>query len=208
MKPSSQLIYILSKNQGKIKEINTILSPYALTIRSLFQDYSVEEVIETGSNYAENALLKARRGFKISGNMCIGEDSGLEIDALNGAPGLFSARFGGEGLNSKEKNKKIIELLKEVPKDQRSACFVCVVALVWQKGEKIFEGRCLGFISQESRGRSGFGYDPIFVLPPYQKTFAELGEKIKNRLSHRAIAFRKLAEFLLSELEGNISLSL
>lgn len=200
MKPSSQLIYILSKNQGKIKEINAILSPYSLTIRSLFQDYSVEEVNETGSSYAENALLKAHHGFKMSGNICIGEDSGLEIDALDGAPGLFSARFGGETLDSKEKNKQILKLLKEVPQEKRSACFVCVAALVWQKGEKIFEGRCHGFISQEIRGNSGFGYDPIFILPPYQKTFAELGEKIKNRFSHRAIAFRRMAEFLLTDM--------
>jgi XTP/dITP diphosphohydrolase len=200
LKPASRLIYILSKNSGKIKEINAILSSYSISVRSLFQDFSFEEVAETGSSYAENALLKARHGFKISENICIGEDSGLEVDALDGAPGLFSARFGGETLDSKEKNKQILELLKKVPQDQRSACFVCVVALVWEKSEKIFEGRCPGLISQESRGSSGFGYDPIFILPPYQKTFAELGENIKNRLSHRAIAFRKLAEFLLSNM--------
>lgn len=200
MKLSSRLVYILSKNPGKIKEINTILSPYSIIIRSLYQDYSPMEVVENGSSYAENALLKARCGFEISRNLCIGEDSGLEIDALDRAPGLFSARFGGETLNPKEKNKQILELLKEVPQEQRSACFVCVVALVGENSENIFEGRCPGFISRESRGSSGFGYDPIFILPPYQKTFAELGENIKNRLSHRAIACRKLADFLLSDM--------
>ena len=200
MKNVSRLIYILSKNPGKLKEINAILSPYSIKLRSLYQDYSPGEVIETGSSYAENALLKAHRGFEVSGKICVGEDSGLEIDALEGAPGLLSARFGGEKLEPKEKNQRILDLLKDIPPDQRSACFVCVVALVWKNGEKIFEGRCPGLIALESRGNSGFGYDPIFILPPYQKTFAELGENIKNRYSHRAIAFRKLAEFLLNEI--------
>jgi len=169
-------------------------------MRSLYQDYAPGDVIETGSTYAENALLKARRGFQFSGKMCIGEDSGLEIDALEGAPGLYSARFGGENMSAHDKNKRILHLLKDVPPVQRTACFVCVVALVWENGEKIFEGRCPGIIAQENRGHSGFGYDPIFILPPYQKTLAELGENIKNRFSHRAIAFRKLAEFLLHQM--------
>ena len=200
MKIAPRFIYIVSKNPGKLNEINKILSPYFLTVRSLYQDYPIGEIPETGFSYAENALIKARRGFEVSRQICIGEDSGLEIDALDRAPGILSARFGGEQLNAIDKNQRILELLKDIPSDQRSACFVCVVALVWEGGEKIFEGQCHGWIAQESRGRSGFGYDPIFLLPPYQKTFAELGENMKNRFSHRAIAFRKLAEFFLQEM--------
>ena len=193
-----QFIYILSKNPGKLKEINDILRPFSFSMRSIYQDYSPGDVPETGSNYAENALLKARRGFEVSGKFCVGEDSGLEIDALDGAPGLYSARFGGELFSTQDKNERILELLKDIPPEQRSARFVCMAALAWEGGEKLFEGQCQGWIAQETRGQSGFGYDPIFIFPPYNHTFAELGEKIKNRFSHRALAFRKLAEFLLN----------
>ncbi|MCX6089692.1 MAG: RdgB/HAM1 family non-canonical purine NTP pyrophosphatase [Candidatus Atribacteria bacterium] len=190
------ILNLLTRNPGKIREINRIFSPFSLQVRSVSEIADPGDVPETGASYAENALLKARRGFEVTGELCAGEDSGLEIDVLGGAPGLYSARFGGELLTSHDRNSRILELLIGVPPEKRTARFVCVVALAWKGRERLFEGRCEGWITEKPSGTGGFGYDPIFLLPPYGKTFAKLGESIKNRFSHRAIAFRACAEYL------------
>jgi XTP/dITP diphosphohydrolase len=193
-------IYLVSHNPGKLREVQDILAPFSIEVRNLYEFYPLSEIEETGENYAQNALLKARQGFALSGEICVGEDSGLEIDALQGAPGIRSARFGGRDLPFPEKMAEILKRLEGVPTEKRSARFVCVVALVFPGGEKLFEGVCNGWIAHQPEGNQGFGYDPIFVFPPFEKTFAQLGPTVKNRYSHRAQAFRKCAEFLIREL--------
>ncbi|MGQ9473774.1 MAG: RdgB/HAM1 family non-canonical purine NTP pyrophosphatase [Candidatus Caldatribacteriaceae bacterium] len=193
-------LYLVTRNTGKLQEVQEILAPFSLEVRSIHDFYALSEIKETGNSYAENALLKARQGFALTGEICAGEDSGLEITALGGAPGIYSARFGGESLSFSEKMAQIIKHLEGLPLEKRSARFVCVVALVFPGGEKLFEGICEGWIAESPQGNKGFGYDPIFVFPPFEKTFAELGPEIKNRYSHRAQAFRKCAEFLIREV--------
>lgn len=193
-------LYLVTRNIGKLREAQEILAPFSLEVRSIHDFYTLPEIKETGNSYAENALLKARQGFAITGEICVGEDSGLEVTALDGAPGIHSARFGGENLSFPEKIAQIVKLLEGLPSKKRSARFVCVVALVFPGREKLFEGICEGWIAERPRGKEGFGYDPIFVFPPFEKTFAELGPATKNRYSHRAQAFRKCAEFLIKEV--------
>ncbi|NSW76117.1 MAG: RdgB/HAM1 family non-canonical purine NTP pyrophosphatase [Candidatus Atribacteria bacterium] len=195
-----KFFYLVSRNVGKLREIQDIVAPFHLEVRNIHDFYPLPEIEETGVSYAENALLKARYGFQLTGEICVGEDSGLEIDALDGAPGIQSARFGGSNLPFAEKIAEILKRLEGVPPEKRSARFVCVVALVFPGGEKLFEGICEGWIAQKPEGNQGFGYDPIFVFPPFAKTFAQLGPNVKNRYSHRAQAFRKCAEFLIREL--------
>ncbi len=189
-------LYVVTRNQGKLTEIGEILFPFHIKVQSIFEVILEDDIEETGATYAENALLKARFGFSRTGLVCAGEDSGLEVDALDGLPGVHSARFGGQGLSSQERNELLLRRLEGVPLENRTARFVCVVALVWPGGEEVFEGTCEGWIAEKARGNKGFGYDPVFVFPPYEKTFAELGPAMKNRVSHRAIAFRKCAMFL------------
>jgi XTP/dITP diphosphohydrolase len=192
-------VFLVTGNQGKLREVKAILAPFGIQVRGIGEVAHIGEIEETGKSYAENALLKARRGFEVAKKIVLAEDSGLEVEYLQGAPGIYSARFCG--LDSAEaRNAKILELLQNAPPEERKARFVCVVALVWGGGERLFEGVCEGFIADKASGRGGFGYDPIFIFPPYQKTFAELGENFKNRFSHRALAFRKCAEFLLQNV--------
>jgi len=195
-------VFLVTGNQGKLREVRAILSPFGIRVRGINEIAQIGKIEETGKSYAENALLKARRGFEVSKKIVLAEDSGLEVDYLKGAPGIYSARF--YSLDSAgARNAKILELLRGVPLEDRKARFVCVVALVWTGGERLFEGVCEGFITDRPSGSGGFGYDPIFVFPPYQKTFAELGEGFKNRFSHRALAFRKCAGFLLQNVFGD-----
>lgn len=193
-------VYIVTKNAGKLAEIRDILACSGIEVRSIYEVVDIGEVVETGKTYLENALLKARAGFLKTRLPSIGEDSGLEVDALGGLPGLYSARFGGPGLSQRERIHLLLERLKGVPKEKRTARFVCVAALVGPWGENVFEGTCEGYIAEEPQGEMGFGYDPVFVFPPLGKTFAQLGPEVKNKVSHRAIAFRKLAEFLATEI--------
>lgn len=198
-----QTVYIVTKNRGKLLEIQDILSAFDIEAKSIYEVADIGDIAETGETYLANALLKARAGFEKTGLLSIGEDSGLEVDALGGLPGVYSARFGGPGLSARERIDLLLERLRDVPKERRSARFVCVVACVGPFGEQIFEGVCEGYIAEEPRGDMGFGYDPVFVYPPFGKTFAQLGPEVKNQVSHRAIAFRKLARFLQEEGHKN-----
>jgi len=193
-------VYLVTRNEGKLKEAKDILAPFSISVKSIYEICDIGKVEEKGENYAHNALLKARAGFINTGKISLGEDSGLEVDYLRGAPGLYSARFGGENVSSGDKISLILKSLQGVPQEERTARFVCVVALVWEGGEEIFRGVCEGYIAEEPRGNTGFGYDPIFIFPPEVKTFAELGSEFKNRYSHRSRAFRQCAEFLIGEV--------
>ncbi|MEW6605835.1 MAG: RdgB/HAM1 family non-canonical purine NTP pyrophosphatase [bacterium] len=195
-------IVIASKNQGKIAEIKKILEDLEIKILSLSDFFTLPDIIEDGNTFEENAVKKARCIFELTGKITLSDDSGLEVDYLGGAPGLKSARFGGEKLSDAERNQLLLELLKGVPISQRRARFKCVVAISISK-EKIMtvSGECEGGISLVSKGNYGFGYDPIFIPDGFNKTFGELGSEIKNKISHRFIAFLKAKEILLEIIQ-------
>jgi len=190
-------IVVATRNPGKIREIRAILDDPNLELLSL-EDVSFSEALEeTGHAYLENARIKSSRVAIACGKITLADDSGLEIDALQGRPGVQSARFGGENLDSTARNALVLELLKSVPWEERTARFRCVITIHSPEGkEYACEGVCEGLIAQAPKGARGFGYDPIFFLPRYGKTLAELSPEEKNQISHRAEALRKAGEIL------------
>ena len=187
-------IVIATKNKGKLREFRSILADAYDDILSLADFDVVPEIEETGLSFRENAFIKAKTTSDFLGMDAIGDDSGLVVDALGGAPGIYSARYAGEGASDDDNNRKLLSELKE--EKNRDARFVCCISLVLISGiQEFFEGECGGQIMQEKRGESGFGYDPVFYVPRYGKTMAELGFEIKNRISHRAIASGKLLSY-------------
>ena len=149
--------------------------------------------MEDGKTFEENALKKARFVANHLNMVALADDSGLEVDALNKRPGIQSARYAGENATDQENNRKLLKELNGIPIEKRQACYRCVVALVFPSGrEEVAEGRCRGFIALEPKGNRGFGYDPLFYVPEYGKTMAELSSEIKNRISHRGRALVKL----------------
>lgn len=187
-------IVIATKNKGKLREFRSILCGAYDEILSLADFEEVPEIKETGLSFRENAYIKAKTTSDFLRMDSIGDDSGLVVDALGGAPGIYSARYAGEGASDDDNNQKLLFELKE--EKNRNARFVCCIALVLVGGtQEFFEGECDGQIIQEKRGESGFGYDPVFYVPQYGKTMAELGPDIKNRISHRAIASEKLLSY-------------
>lgn len=194
-------IVIATRNPGKITEIQSIIKSTDLEkkieIDTLASCPGIPEVIEDGRTFADNASKKALTVAKFTGHIAVADDSGLEVDALNGAPGVYSARFAGEGATDADNITKLMELLKGTPPEKRGARFVCVIAIATPSGDvRLAEGDCAGFIAEEGRGTSGFGYDPVFVVPEYGKTFAELGTEIKNKISHRAVALGRINNIL------------
>jgi len=185
-------LIVATKNKKKLKEIKTILKGFGLKISSL-ADYGVlPRIIENGKTFKKNAIKKAVKIAQATGKLTLGEDSGLCVEALNGGPGVYSARFSGKGKSDNQNNLKLLKFLYGKPLSKRKAHYVCAVALADKDGlVGAVEGRCNGLIGFELRGRSGFGYDPLFVIPKYQKTFAQLGEKIKHTMSHRYHALKR-----------------
>ncbi|MCS7201641.1 MAG: RdgB/HAM1 family non-canonical purine NTP pyrophosphatase [Dictyoglomus sp.] len=199
-------IILATLNENKIKEIKEILPD----LKDFFvspQEFSIFSFPEeTGKDYKENAYIKALFVCEKTNLPSIGEDSGLEIDFLGGAPGIYSARFGGN-ISFSEKMKIILEKMKNVPWEERTAEFVCTLAIVLpeKKKEPIFiEGRVKGYIYWEPKGDNGFGYDPIFYYPEYKCTFGELTLQEKNKISHRAKAFLKAGDILKKIVKGEI----
>lgn len=188
-------ILLASTNRGKIVELRQILNQTGVEVIGL-EDLATTEEIETGSTFTENALLKARYYRKAYGLPTMADDSGLEVDALGGAPGVYSARYAGVSASDAVRVDKLIEELKDVPSDRRGARFVCVAALAWNGGEQTFTGAAYGTILTKPRGRDGFGYDPVFFYGPLERTFAELTATEKAEVSHRGRAFRQLADWL------------
>lgn len=162
------------------------------------EDYpNLPEIEEDGKTFQENAIKKATTLARLTGEWAMAEDSGLEVDALDGAPGVRSARYAGEKATYEENNRKLLKAMEGIPPERRTARFRCAVALANPQGLLfVVEGQCEGFIAQEARGRQGFGYDPVFYLPLYGKTFAELGSAVKNQFSHRAQALEKFKKRL------------
>lgn len=187
------LLVLATKNQGKIREIEKTLDLPRLRVRSLQDFPDLPEVVEDGQTFLENAYKKARACSQATGQAALADDSGLEVDFLQGAPGIFSARFSGSGATDEANNQKLLSLLKGVPEGKRTARFVCQMVLYLPDRTWIHtEGFCPGRIASAPRGEHGFGYDPVFFLPEWGKTMAELPLEEKNRLSHRARALEKI----------------
>ncbi|HPU85322.1 MAG TPA: RdgB/HAM1 family non-canonical purine NTP pyrophosphatase [Candidatus Latescibacteria bacterium] len=194
-------IVAATRNRGKLREIQSLYGDLPLMWRPMDDIGSPPIIEETGTTFQDNALLKARGIAKWSGFAALGEDSGLEVDALAGDPGVRSARFAGEHASDKENIALLLRRLEGIPRAERTARFICVVALVWTDGtEVVAKGTCEGHIAEEPAGTSGFGYDPLFIPEGQVATFAELGETFKNTVSHRARALRGLRPWL----EGRI----
>ena len=194
-------LLIATNNAHKVKELAQILGDLPYTLTNLAQEGIVHEVEETGSTYAENALLKARTYAALSGLLTLADDSGLEVAALDGEPGIRSARYAGEVAANPLRIAKLLHKLAGVPWERRQARFVCVIALVTPQGEEhLFQGDCQGIIALAPKGKQGFGYDPVFYMPEYGATMAELPEAFKNQISHRARAGQAAAAFLRGSL--------
>ena len=183
---------LASKNRNKLREMSAILGQYGIELRlqsELDLDIDVEE---TGTTFEENALLKARAVMRASGMPAVADDSGLEVDALGGAPGIYSARYGGEACRTdRERYELLLENLKGVPAEQRTARFVCVIAAAWPDGKELcVRGVCEGVILETPGKDNGFGYDPVFFVPGEGTTFSEMPPERKNEISHRANALR------------------
>lgn len=184
-----------SHNAHKVKEINQLLDG-KYNLQSLAESGFTEEIEETGSTLTENALLKARSIYSKLHGDCFADDTGLEVDALGGRPGVYSARYAGEPKNDRNNILLLLQELNGIEK--RTARFKTVIALIIRGKEYLFEGVVEGRISEEMRGNNGFGYDPVFIPAGNHTTFAEMTAVQKNDISHRAIAVRKLADFLCS----------
>ncbi len=192
----SKNIVLVSNNPGKIKEVKSIVEPLGYKILSL-KDLNIEaDIIEDGDSFEENALIKARY-LKKDFEIIIADDSGIEIFSLDMQPGIYSARFLGSDLDYKIKNQMVIDMLKD-KKDKR-ARFVSVIALIYKEKEVTFRGEVMGTITSEIHGEGGFGYDPIFRPDGYDQSFGQLDDKLKNKISHRAVALKKLERYLLDE---------
>lgn len=188
-------IIVATNNQGKVKEIKNILYPHnVMSQMEIGVDIDVEE---TGLTFVENAFLKARALKPYTDCAIIADDSGLMVDYLNGDPGVFTARYAGENTTPMQGIEKLLKNLDGVPFEGRGAKFVSVIALIMPDGsEYSFEGECSGYITNILKGENGFGFDPIFYYPPFDKTFAELTDEEKNSVSHRSAAIAKLSKFL------------
>ena len=194
-------LVLATRNEGKVREIGEILKDQTgIELWSLRNYPDTPEVVEDGTTYEENAIKKASVLAEYTGHLTIADDSGLAVDALDGAPGVHSARYAGENASDQDRITKLLNALQEASDERRSARFICAVAIaVPLVRVEVVRGVCEGRIICAPRGESGFGYDPIFVPVGYDKTFAELGDEIKNRISHRAKALDE-ARKLLSEM--------
>jgi len=188
-------------NPGKLIEIKTIVGTLLFEFHSLNEFRRVTTAAENGKSYIENAIAKARYYAVETGLCTLADDSGLELDALGGAPGVFSARYAGQGASDEERRALLLTELSQTDDDQRGAQFICAVAIANPNGELVYtsEGICRGTIAGMAKGHGGFGYDPLFVPDGYTQTFAELPESIKNRISHRARALLACRDLLMRE---------
>ena len=191
-------LIVASRNKGKVGEIKELLADLPYRVTSLLEYPDLPEVIEDGKTYQANALKKAREIALATGKMTMSDDSGIEVKALGNAPGIYSARFAGEGASEKARNKKLFAMLKDVPIRKRQARYRCVIALVDAKGRELgmVQGTCGGFIALKEMGENGFGFDPLFLLKRYNKTFGQLPSSLKAKISHRARALKKFRRLL------------
>ncbi|HKR02146.1 MAG TPA: XTP/dITP diphosphatase [Pyrinomonadaceae bacterium] len=198
-KTSTSELLIATGNRGKVAEYQSLLATLPLQLRDLSEFPGAGEVEETGATFSENAILKARVYALRTGLWTLADDSGLEVEALGGAPGIYSARYGGAGATDARRVEKLLEALSGFDNGERRARFVCVIAIADPRGEiaNVSTGRCEGLIAFSPRGSNGFGYDPVFIPDGFEQTFGELTRETKERISHRARALREASSFLL-----------
>jgi XTP/dITP diphosphohydrolase len=190
-------IVLATRNKKKIEEIRRITADLPVTIRSLADFPDCPETVEDRGTFEGNATKKAVEICRCTGKVALADDSGLAVDALGGAPGVYSARYAGEGANDVRNNEKLLLELRAVPPAKRTAHFVCCMALAFPDGEVMtFLGQASGSIAMEPKGKTGFGYDPVFLPDGFTRTFAEMSGEEKDQLSHRGKALEKLAQFL------------
>lgn len=197
-------LVVASRNKKKIGEIADLLAPHGIQVVGIADFADLPEVVEDGTTFAENAAKKASETAIAINCWVLGEDSGIRIDALDGAPGVYSARYAGEDATDDENNAKMIEALKDVPDEKRGAQYVCHAAVASPAGEIVLsvEATCRGRIAHEPRGTNGFGYDPYFLIPELHRTFGELSPLVKRQLSHRSRAFARLIPQLVGVIRG------
>ena len=195
-------VVLASRNRKKSAEIAGLLAPHGIEVLSVADFPEVPEVVEDGETFAENAAKKAGQTAQFLSRWVIGEDSGLMVDALDGAPGIYSARYSGPDATDQSNNRKLMDALAGVPDEKRGAGYVCNVALADPGGQIRLqvEATCRGRITTEARGTNGFGYDPLFLIREYHRTFGELSPLVKQQLSHRARAFGRLIPGLVGLL--------
>jgi len=192
-------VFLATRSKGKIAEFSELLAPYKVEIITTYDLENPLEVAETEDTFRGNARLKATAYMEHTGYPSLADDSGLVVDVLDGAPGVYSSRYAGENATDKDNNKKLLEELKDIPKEKRKAKFISAIALVFPNNSvQIVEGSCDGIILEEPRGDNGFGYDPLFFVPEANKTYAEMSPSEKNKYSHRAKAMQKLSRILPS----------
>ena len=197
-------VIIATKNKGKAKEFEKMFLPLGLTVKTLLDYPELEDVEETGTTFKENAVLKAETIAKVLGTRVIADDSGLEVDALEGRPGVYSARYAGSEKNDEANIDKVLEELQDVPESERTARFCCALAMAEQGKETLTVfGTCEGHILRERRGTNGFGYDPVFFVDAKGKAMAELPSDEKNKISHRAMALKQLEKMLQERILNN-----
>lgn len=185
-------LLLATRNKHKKRELEELLAPFNIEVKSLLDIPDFPEIDEDGSSFEENAIKKARLTAMHTGLTCLADDSGLEVEALGGQPGIYSARFAGEQGDDKANNRKLLGMMADLPAAQRQARFVCVVAISNPDGEvQTVRGVCPGHIAFTAAGEEGFGYDPLFIPSGYTRTFAQLQTEEKNRISHRALALKK-----------------
>lgn len=195
---SRSRVVLATRNPAKARELAAMLVGTGVEVCSLLEIGVTEQVEEDGASFEENALKKARGVANSTGLVALADDSGLEVDALDGLPGVMSNRFAGEGASDEEKIAKVLELLRAVPRAGRAARFRSAIAIALPSGEAcVVDGSCEGVVAEEPRGEGGFGYDPIFLVPSLDRTFAELAPEEKMRLSHRGAAMQKAIPILL-----------
>lgn len=190
-------LVLATRNQGKVRELAKLVAPLGMEVVSMAEYPHVPEVVEDGETFEDNAVKKAKSVASATGLLTLADDSGLEVDYLGGAPGVHSARFSGEEKDDQANNQKLLRLLEGIPREKRSARFRCVVAIATPEG-KVFtaSGSCEGVIGTAPKGDGGFGYDPLFYVPDFGKTFSELDLETKNKISHRGRAFALASEIL------------
>lgn len=190
-------LVVATRNAGKLKEIRRLLESRNVAVLGLDQFPEAPEVEEDGDTFKANAEKKAQEVALVTGRPCLADDSGLTVEALSGRPGVHSARFSGVDANDASNNRKLLEMMASVPKKERQAAFCCVMALCLPgQPTHLFEGRVEGVILDKERGEGGFGYDPLFWLPEFNCSMAELPLDVKNQISHRGQALRQVVEFL------------
>jgi XTP/dITP diphosphohydrolase len=200
-------LLVATNNPGKVREYEALLEGLPLTLTYLVQEGLDVEVEETGSTFAENARLKAMAYARASDLWTLADDSGLEVDALGGEPGTYSARYAGQGASDEDRYRLLLRKLEGVPWEQRTARFRCVIAVATPQGEiRTAEGTCEGIIAFEPKGEHGFGYDPVFYMPEHGQTMAELEPEVKNRISHRARAAEGARKILQELLDSTTDL--